>query len=526
MTSLFTYMLPIGVTMMLAHAYASESRSQGPELKEKMPWYHTGDEIHSEIQDLSRNCPGVDIQLTQRSQLNLNGQGEVSLDVLKVRKKGGAPQTKAFFVFGEHARELITGESALNFVQTLCGRTSHSERAADVLDDVEFTIVPNANPTSRKLVEAGQYCKRTNEDGVDINRNWSDEHRDASQNVADNEDNPGPNAFSEPETQILKSLIDEAKADIYLTVHSGAYLLGTPFGYTTSTANLQNQAQMEDVLKIISQKYCDSECPYGNTAELIGYKSGGCDIDYVSEKLGVPYAYTWEIYASPDHRAHYVAEAKESGFLQKSSNLSWQSAKMRNLPESMEVASLCLSEFNPVTQEETQAVAQKWSGAYLLLCEQVAHRQKQRPSTTVATQAAATSTTSASVLPESTVAAMTPHDASFWSAPDEVMSTTLSELQPLSPTTQSSEDVSSLAPSMSFRLRSTFAGDTPDAVNTVSTYYAALSRGLSGVQDSTTMEPKAELSVKRFSADSDPGSHDGSFLAQARRLENMRIRST
>jgi len=405
--------LVAAAAIVLANASLVRSHNQGPSVKDKMPWYHSGDELHSLIQELSQACPGVDVQMSQRSQLNTNGAGDVALDVLKVKKSGASPQTKAVFVFGEHARELITGESALNFVQTLCGQTSESERAKRVLDDVEFTIVPNANPISRKLVEEGQYCKRTNEDGVDLNRNWSDEHRDASA-VQGDEMNPGPSAFSEPETKLLKALIDEEKPDIYLSIHSGAYLLGTPLGYTPSTTNVKNQAQMQEVLKPISEKYCNGECPYGDLAQLIGYKSVGCDIDYVSEKLGVPFVYTWEIYVGSEIRTRYIEEAKErrSGggmsaetmelfqasaqnfvdrkqltLMEEGSNLRRVSAGSRSkshirsqskmkTPEADEDPDNCMDQFNPQTQEETQAVAENWSGAYLLLCEQVVHKRK------------------------------------------------------------------------------------------------------------------------------------------------------
>jgi len=456
--------------------------NQGPSVKEKMPWYHSGDEIHSMIQELSQACPGVDIQLTQRSQLNLDGAGDVSLDVVKVKKSGASPQTKAFFVFGEHARELITGESALNFMQTLCGQTSESKRATKVLDDVEFTIVPNANPLSRKLVEAGQYCKRTNEDGVDLNRNWSDEHRDASQNVPDDEMNPGPNAFSEPETMLLKSLLDEEKPDIYLSIHSGAYLLGTPLGYTPSTQSVKNQAQMEEVLRPISETYCHGECPYGNLAQLIGYKSVGCDIDYVSEKLGVPFVYTWEIYTGSDIRTKYIDEAKERGggggmseetmeliqasdqnyvdrtqlnLVEKSSHLRRHSASARlkshmrskskmRMPESWEGVDGCMDQFNPQTKEETLAVAQNWSGAYLMLCEQVVHKRKGGSSTTASAIANEAATAIDAGSP-STTTTMTTQSFSMAETPaldtsSEGISTAASDVQP-STTGQSTDSV-------------------------------------------------------------------------------------
>jgi len=34
-------------------------------------------------------------------------------------------------------------------------------------------MIINGNPVSRKNVESGSYCLRANENGVDLNRNWS-----------------------------------------------------------------------------------------------------------------------------------------------------------------------------------------------------------------------------------------------------------------------------------------------------------------------------------------------------------------
>jgi len=157
-----------------------DDENTGRPLKETMPWFRTTDELHQELGDLSSSCNGAVIEMSTESKLNTGSAAgqSVELDVLRIRKSGVHGKVKAMMVFGEHARELITGESALDFVRTLCGNGKYAAKAAEVLDNVQFTIVPNANPVARKLVEQGQYCKRTNEDGVDLNRNWGSEHRE------------------------------------------------------------------------------------------------------------------------------------------------------------------------------------------------------------------------------------------------------------------------------------------------------------------------------------------------------------
>lgn len=370
---------------------------QGAPLKEKMPWYHSTQEIHDEISEIAATCQGADVQLSTKTKLNSGDAAgtEIAIDVLQVRKAGTAPRTKAMFVFGEHARELVSPESSLDLLRNLCGRGSSSSRISKLLDNVEFTVVPNANPLGRKKVEQGFYCKRTNEDNVDLNRNWGDAHRGDAMKFSGDEMDPGPNGFSEPETQILKELAEEVHPDVYLSIHTGAYLLGAPWGYTAAKTP-SNQDSMVEILGTISERYCGGNCPYGGLADLIGYNSMGCDVDYMAETVGTPYAYTWEIYVGPEIRKHYIAEARsrkgggggledddDQMFVQKSkqkrlrrggSRAKRSASKLKTWyerPESEQDWDSCIEQFNPRTAEETRSVVENWTGAYLDLAESV-----------------------------------------------------------------------------------------------------------------------------------------------------------
>lgn len=391
-------------------------------LKEKMPWYHTSDELHSELQSLSQSCQGAEVEMTTRSKLNSASAAgtEVALDVLQFRKTSTTMRTKALIVFGEHARELVSPESALALVRALCGqgRPELSGTVGQVLDHVELTIVPNANPLGRRQVEQGFYCKRTNEDGVDLNRNWGDEHRGEADRFRGDEMDPGASGFSEPETQILRDLVQEVRPDLYLSVHSGAYLLGAPYGYSSSDKP-ENSDTMVKLLQPISAKYCQGNCPYGGLAELIGYRSMGCDIDYVTDNLGTKFAYTWEIYVGSGIRSRYVALARQRtqadgdgfaesflenslSFMQRSTGKSLRGglashtnrtryktshqarmaaaetagvrAALRRSdayferPEHQQDPLQCIDQFIPRTEEETSAILDKWTGAYLDIC--------------------------------------------------------------------------------------------------------------------------------------------------------------
>lgn len=358
-------------------------------LRQEYPWYLTGDEIHSQLLSLSSNCPGVQFEMSSRS-----ASTDVQLDVIHVSQGSTDGKKKAFFVFGEHARELISPETALVLLKNLCGQgdSMNADLVSKVLGSWSFVILPNGNPKSRVKVEAGEYCKRTNEDGVDLNRNFGDDHRNAQLAGKDDEMNPGPNGFSEPESQIVKDLVLEEKPDIFLSIHSGAYLLGTPWGYTPNK-KVENEQQMMEVLKPISEKFCNGDCPYGDLAGMIGYKSEGCDIDWVKETLDTPFVFTWEIYVGSDIRKQYIEEAHSRSegrsMGEEAKDFFWtngqgallqtkrQKRRLRGhlelkMPESEENPADCFNQFNPESQEETEAVTENWARAFLTLCDEVA----------------------------------------------------------------------------------------------------------------------------------------------------------
>lgn len=386
--------LLLAPSLWLSRVMANAGMNMGPPVKEKMPWYHSTDEVHQQVQQLSQTCEGFRLETrTKMNNAEAAGQ-EINIDVVRVGATGGAKKAKAFLVFNEHARELITAESALGLLQALCGQGESGELGKQTLQSVEFTIVPNANPLGRKQVESGAYCKRTNEDGVDLNRNWGDEHRDAAHDVPGDEMNPGPRGFSEPESELLQALVQEETPDLFLSIHSGAYLLGTPFGYT-GNKRPENVQAMVDLLGPISREHCGGDCPYGDLAEMIHYNSMGCDIDWVMEHVGTPYAYTWEIYVGEQIREGYIEQAREraaggaSLIEQSRSTLRGRSRKAARRskakqPEDQQGVQGCIDQFLPQSESETRQVVNNWAGAYLQISQEVAKRVVGDVATTVA----------------------------------------------------------------------------------------------------------------------------------------------
>mmetsp|Transcript_23298 Transcript_23298/g.37274 ORF Transcript_23298/g.37274 Transcript_23298/m.37274 type:complete len:479 (-) Transcript_23298:123-1559(-) len=391
------------------------------QVQQEFPYYHTSDELKEEVIRLSTSCDGA---LSVRT-LQDNG---TSIDVITVRKQDAKPVNRVFLLFGEHSRELISPESGLFFLQMLCGKAQSSKKVllessvTDVLQDNEFRIVLNGNPHSRKKVEQGNYCLRTNPDGVDLNRNW-DEKWEREEATFGGDSNPGPKPFSEPETRIFKRLVTEFQPTTFLTVHSGTRGMYMPWAYDTKHLGSYNQQPMMEILTSLDKQHC--ECPFGAAGREVGYPCPGTCLDYAYGVLKTPYVFAFEIYSSPDTdedlKTRWDDKMRNGGasLLQSGSHLGHAHFKDffddyvsdfvgigsdLNAPSDSDYSSLseadqalqsakaaklnleCFRIFNPETEEKFNQTVNNWAAAYIDMSVLVARKIKagQVVSTTLA----------------------------------------------------------------------------------------------------------------------------------------------
>eukprot|EP00747_Dinoflagellata_sp_TGD_P184219 gnl/TRDRNA2_/TRDRNA2_39656_c0_seq1.p1 gnl/TRDRNA2_/TRDRNA2_39656_c0~~gnl/TRDRNA2_/TRDRNA2_39656_c0_seq1.p1 ORF type:complete len:338 (-),score=59.33 gnl/TRDRNA2_/TRDRNA2_39656_c0_seq1:55-960(-) len=285
-------------------------------------------------------------------------------------------------------------------------------------------MVLNANPHGRSDAEQGAYCERTNEDNVDLNRNygfhWEAESGDFSskpqgdggvgpgQGKAFEPYSSGSSAFSEPETRIVARLMNETRPDVFLDVHSGTKGLFMPRGWTQEPLDDDDGKRMQAALADIGQNDCP-ECLIGNCANTLGYMCPGSAADYAYSQ-GVKFPFTWEIYAddasfeedvqSQQKFKAAAATAREqdssgmappspgaTSFLARSSRSS--KGPSDDIPEDMEadaeaLSSLmddkkehCFCEFNPTTEDAYTSTLQRWSRAYSRLVDRARHMKSQ-----------------------------------------------------------------------------------------------------------------------------------------------------
>lgn len=104
-----------------------------------------------------------------------------------------------------------------------------------MLNDYTLYLVYDANPLGRNKVEKGDSCARSNERGVDLNRNYDAGFIKIDEDQSD-QTYGGPEPFSERETKAFKTkILEKYSIQLFLTVHSGAFGFYTPHAYDFET---------------------------------------------------------------------------------------------------------------------------------------------------------------------------------------------------------------------------------------------------------------------------------------------------
>lgn len=282
-------------------------------------FFHRTSEIFSILTELTRSCPELVYVPTS------------SIHAFYM-KSDSAKST--FLIFGEHPRELISPELGLRIIQKICNGE------LKILEYTSLTIVVNASPIGRTRVENGEFCLRSNENNVDINRNWG---AFWEKNECKSEINTcsGPYAFSEEQTVEIRDLLDSSNADLFISVHSGINAMFIPYAHDFFPIPEKDEEKMLKVLTTIDKEF-DLNMEIGPASEILSYLSPGNCMDYAYSVSKVPYTYAWEIYSDRPH-------LESISFLQ---------------GQTPADSSECLSKFNPLEKKAYEKLLYKWTSAF------------------------------------------------------------------------------------------------------------------------------------------------------------------
>ncbi|XVE56273.1 hypothetical protein DITRI_Ditri03aG0225300 [Diplodiscus trichospermus] len=299
--------------------------------------YHSSDDLIAQISSLVHRHPDKLTVETIKAG-NKGYEAEITVVTYCQSRKESDDRSKfrILLSFGQHGRELITSELAWRILSILSEEQflPKMDRASlnSTLDNVVIKVVPMENLNGRKLVEAGDPCERRNGRGVDLNRNWSVDWGKKEKDYDPYEENPGTAAFSEPETQIMRKLAISFDPHIWVNVHSGMEALFMPYDHKNTTPEGMPSHQMRLLLEELNKVHCHKRCMIGSGGGSVGYLAHGTATDYMYDVVGVPMAFTFEIYGDG------TASTKD-----------------------------CFKMFNPVDHTTFKRVLNDWSAAFFTI---------------------------------------------------------------------------------------------------------------------------------------------------------------
>merc|ERR1719277_1720104 len=218
------------------------------------------------------------------------------IKIVRLRGAGWSPgQTRVFVSYVVHAREWISAMGGAYQVEKLI---EHVKQNPNYLDETEVVLMPMNNPDGFVYSHTSSRMHRKNMAqnsgssciGIDLNRNY-----DANFAGAGSSSNPcsdtyhGPSAASEPETQVLVRVMNEAPTTVYIDVHSYTQLAITAYAYTT--ANNPRAAEYRQIGSLIQdamRQVAGITYTEGPAAQVL-YTASGTTMDYADKQgaLGI-----------------------------------------------------------------------------------------------------------------------------------------------------------------------------------------------------------------------------------------------
>uniref|UniRef100_UPI00398EBFD1 carboxypeptidase B-like isoform X1 n=2 Tax=Pristiophorus japonicus TaxID=55135 RepID=UPI00398EBFD1 len=224
---------------------------------------------------------------------------------IKIGAKTGRSKPAIFMDCGIHAREWISPAFCQWFVQEAIGTYGSDPTMTNILDTMDFLVVPVINVDGYSYTWSNNRMWRktrsrkpgSNCRGVDPNRNW-----DAGWCTVGASSNPcaetycGPQVESEKEVQAIANFIRLHKKSIkaYLTIHSYSQMCLFPYSYTYDLASNHNELNKiaKGAINTLASLY-GTQYTYGPGATTIYLAAGGSD-DWAYD-LGIKYSFTFEL---------------------------------------------------------------------------------------------------------------------------------------------------------------------------------------------------------------------------------------
>ena len=223
-------------------------------------------------------------------------------------------EPSVYYLGEHHAREPISLEVTMAILNHIVENYGSDPTITENVNNTQIWFVPLVNPNGHRIVtseydiwwrknirdnnENGQFDDDPNEDGpdgVDPNRNygWEWGNVGASDNW-NSQTYHGPEAWSEPEVQAIKNLIESHHFVAGITYHSYSELVLFPFGYNENVIAPDHDALQELAVNMANALPAQNGGYYTPQESWQLYPCMGTTDDYSYGEYGI-FSYTIEI---------------------------------------------------------------------------------------------------------------------------------------------------------------------------------------------------------------------------------------
>lgn len=196
--------------------------------------YHNASEAVAALQALALARP----DLVSVRTLGASVQGRSIVLATLTAPGDASARTRVLFDGAHHGDEVIASEILVRFLQRAIAEYDTNATLRAYLQQAVVEVVPMVNPDGIDRVPTCSYYAdcRKNARGVDLNRNypahWGEPGSSGNRGDATYR---GPSPASEPETRVVRDLLDQTNYALYASLHSGAEMILWPWGWTTTS---------------------------------------------------------------------------------------------------------------------------------------------------------------------------------------------------------------------------------------------------------------------------------------------------
>merc|ERR1712244_6629 len=303
--------------------------------------YPRNEEISQIMENISANLAGVANSSIETVGLSVENNPIRLLRISPLLAAGQeaelnnscASSPLVWVVCGVHAREWISPLACLEIIKNI--RDIFLNQSGNIEDDVlkrfRYNFIVMANPDgyiysmsdmSRRMTRKNRAktgCSFSNQDGVDLNRNFATGFNHGDDCYGDPWPCPfnssycsitygGPHPFSEPETRAIRDAMTAEVPWLSLSLHGNAGVWSAPYASHQVAANGTELEDLEEMTEKLNEKF-GSSYQHGCTSCLM-YRAGGTLSDWVYEELGVNRSYLHELKALCDPQEAIEDEGK------------------------------------------------------------------------------------------------------------------------------------------------------------------------------------------------------------------------